>query len=558
MSSAADSERTHTPSQAVHPPFQIVTFSNDDPEDPKNWSKAKKRWVLANISFFAFVGVFGSSSYAPGEGQIRQLYGVNENVSTTGLTLYVLGFGLGPLLWGPLSEMYGKRLMFLISWVLMTVTIIPSAFVDNIVVILIFRLLTGICVACPLSNGAGVPADIYPNDLYSMARATGIFTLSALLGPVFGSISGFFLAAHSGRVLWVIRMQFFLTVAIGPLVWLYPETYGPTILEHRAKRLRKQGQTNARAMSEIHAKTTTQVIQGHVVRPLGMMVREPITQGAALWVALAYGILYFFFEAFPVVFIQQHGIPFQLCGLTFIGIGIGMVSAVAFYPYILRASQKIFIPGIERRGIQTPIQENNLKAALSAVILMPISLFWFAWSSGHEVYWLSAAFAGIPYGYAIVIIIFAFVSYLTQTYGVYATSAQSANTFVRSVVAAALPIAAHSLNENVGTKWGISIFGFISLGMIPIPLFFIRYGAAFRERSHFANEARKVTEKMRAQKEALAAVVDVTEEDSMEVGAEKKDDIEAQVSVSASEQHSVGMSQPSSVLEAKEANTRGG
>ncbi|THH32230.1 hypothetical protein EUX98_g1963 [Antrodiella citrinella] len=255
-----------------------------------------------------------------------------------------------------------------------------------------------------------------------------------------------------------------------------------------------------------------------------MIAREPIAQGAALWISLAYGIIYFFFEAYPIVFIEQHNIPFQLCGLMFLGIAIGMALAVIPYPFILRMSQKIFIPGIERRDVPTPPQENSLKVVLPAVILMPASLFWFAWSSGPEVYWLSAAFAGVPFGFSTVIIFFAFMSYVTHTYGVYATTAQSANAFVRSVVAAALPIAANSVLKNLGTKWGVSLFGFISLGLIPIPFIFIRYGPTFRARSHFASEARRVSEQMREQTETLVASAALLEGKP----EEKKNDIEAQ------------------------------
>ncbi|TCD71981.1 hypothetical protein EIP91_000113 [Steccherinum ochraceum] len=468
------SDKTRTPSREESHPYEVVTFSHDDPDDPKNWSKTEKLWTLLGVSGFAFIAVFGSSSYAPGQVQIERIYNVGEDTATSGLTVYVLGFGLGPLL---------------------------------------FRLLTGICAACPLSNGAGVPADLYPNNLLDLARATGLFAFCALSGPCFGSLIGFFVAAHSGDTLWVIRLHFFMSAAAFPFIFLIPETYGPTILEHRAQKMRKAGKTNARAMTEIHAKTPMQVVQGHVVRPLAMIVREPIAQGAALWISLAYGIIYYFFETYPVVFIEQHGIDFQLCGLMFLGIAIGMAIAVIPYPYILHMSQKVHIPIIERRTHPTPPQENSLKVVVSAVILMPVSLFWFAWSSGHEVYWLSAALAGIPFGYATVIIFFAFVSYLTHTYGVYATSAQSANSFVRSIVASVFPIAANSINRELGTKWGMSMFGFISLGLIPIPLVFIRYGPKFRARSHYATEARR----------AEGVTLDVEESEG-----EKKDDVEAQ------------------------------
>ena len=102
------SEQTRAPSHSEDEPVFVVTFEQGDPEEPKHWSKTKKHWTLAGISIFAFIAVFGSSSYvrsgpfssrssltivqAPGERQIQALYGVNEDVASTGLTVYVLGF----------------------------------------------------------------------------------------------------------------------------------------------------------------------------------------------------------------------------------------------------------------------------------------------------------------------------------------------------------------------------------------------------------------------------------------------------------------------------------
>ncbi len=85
----------------------------------------------------------------------------------------------------------------------------------------------------------------------------------------------------------------------------------------------------------------------------------------------------------------------------------------------------------------------------------------------------------------------------SHTYGLYASSANAANTLVRSIVASILPIIAHSIMDNLGTQWGISLFGFLSLGLIPIPLIFIRYGASLRERSYFVQEVQAIVSRMR-------------------------------------------------------------
>ncbi|CAL1710981.1 unnamed protein product [Somion occarium] len=473
------------------PEYEIVAFHENDPDDPTNWSTKRKNGILTMICLLGFAAVFGSSSYAPGTMQIRMLYGVSDTVASLGVALYVAGFGIGPLFSGPITEMYGKRKPYLISWALLIATTVPSAFAENLAVILVFRFLSGVCASCPLNTGASVIADLYIHDLPNLGKAVVLFSTAALQGPVIGSLVGFFIAAHSGRQLWVIRVHFFFCVALIPLVLLFPETYPPEILLQRAKRMRKEGKTNARAAHELHGKTTMQVVQGHVFRPMAMIIREPIVQGSAAWISLGYGIIYFFFQAFPIVFIKQHGIPFQLCGLLFIGVTLGMLLAVFPYAWLIKTFRRLPLPGIDKPGNETQ-PESTLKVVLTACVLLPASMFWFAWASGPETHWIVATLAGIPFGYSSLMVFFAFLSYNAHTYGVYASSAGAANTFVRSLVAASFPLFATPMLEDLGTKWGISVFGFLSVFLLPIPLIYIRYGEALRARSHFAREAREL------------------------------------------------------------------
>ncbi|EIW54811.1 MFS general substrate transporter [Trametes versicolor FP-101664 SS1] len=473
---------------------ELVVFERDDPDDPHQWSRRKKRGTVALACLYAFCAVFGSAIYAPGEGEIREKYGVSADVSSTGLTMYVLGFGIAPLIC-PLSELLGRKIPYHIAWVLLIATSAVSAFVENIAVILLFRFFTGCAAACSLNMGPGVIADMYAKDLHAMGLGTSFCALS---GPCFATLFGFFIAANTHGGLWVLRVQLLFAIAVWPLVFIFPETYGPRILEQRAKHLRKAGRENAWAAHELHHKTITQVLRGHVVRPFTMIIYEPIVQGAAIWVTVTYGILYFYFEVYPVVFIVQHVIPFQLCGLLFLSISLGMLISVIVFGPLVQLSERVRLPIIERKGETMPMEETQLKSVIIACLCLPISLFWFAWTSGPETHWIAPALAGIPFGYANTAIFFSFTSYTSRTYTLYASSAAAANTFFRSVVASIFPIIAHSIVDALGTKWGISIFAFISLGLVPIPFVFVRFGPALRARSRHARQAREAIARMHA------------------------------------------------------------
>ncbi|KAA1478520.1 MFS general substrate transporter [Dentipellis sp. KUC8613] len=449
----------------------VVTFAENDPEEPIHWPLWRK------LS-------------APAEPQLQREYGVNEETTSAGLTLYVFGFALGPLicelLWyhltGPMSEMFGRKSAYTVSWPLLIGAIAPSAFADNIAVILLFRFFTGVCASCALTN-------MFYNNPHALSKV------------------GFFVAAatEGGSALWVVRVHFFFVFACWPLVFLLPETHGPSILGKRAARLRAEGHSNAWAAHETSDQSKADIIRRHVFRPAQMLLREPINQGAAVWISLAYGIIYFFFEAYPVVFIEQHDIPFRLCGLMFIPLPIGMLFWVAPYDYINLFFSRIRIPGIEPKSKPTHAAEARLRPAVlcwQVSAMLPISLFWFAWTSGREVHWIAPAIAGAAFGFAMMGIFMTFLAYLTQTYTVYASSANACNNFARATFAAALPLITHPLLNGIGTKWGVSLFGFLSLILIPVPLIFLRYGEKLRERSHFAHEAMMILQQTQAKAES--------------------------------------------------------
>ena len=76
-----------------------------------------------------------------------------------------------------------------------------------------------------------------------------------------------FCQTHEKLRLWVVRIHFFLAILVWPLVILLPETYGPAILETRARKLRASGQPNAYASHELHHLSINEVVKKHILRP---------------------------------------------------------------------------------------------------------------------------------------------------------------------------------------------------------------------------------------------------------------------------------------------------
>jgi hypothetical protein len=82
----------------------------DDPGNPMNWKTSKKWIVTIMLGFMTFCVTFASSVFSNATVPTAEEFGVSTEVTTLGTSLFVLGFGVGPLVWGPGSELFGRKL----------------------------------------------------------------------------------------------------------------------------------------------------------------------------------------------------------------------------------------------------------------------------------------------------------------------------------------------------------------------------------------------------------------------------------------------------------------
>lgn len=115
-------------------------------------------------------------------------------------------------------------------------------------------------------------------------------------------------------------------------------------------------------------------------------------------------------------------------------------------------------------------------------------MFIFGWTSPPAVgsgggSWVGPCSSGIPFGFGMVTIYFSANAYIIDAFPGYVASALAAKTVVRSGSGAAMPLFITAMYHNLGNGWAASVWAFISLGMIPIPFLFYRYGKVIRSKS---------------------------------------------------------------------------
>ncbi|KAJ5216645.1 Major facilitator superfamily domain general substrate transporter [Penicillium cinerascens] len=473
-------------SGTIEDPY-VVDWLPNDPKNGFNMSPAMK-WVIVMICAFNTLACsFSSTVFAGAIFQVKEYFHMSDEVSILTVSLFVLGFAVGPVIWGPLSELYGRQSIYLITLgasILFAGTSIACN-EHGIAAMLVLRFLVGSFSSAAISNSPAVVADIFVPAERGLAVMA--YSMFPFLGPTLGPICGNFLAASSGWR-WVdVLCTLFFTLMFFLGLFFVPETYGPYILRRRAAKMSKE--TGKEYISKLDVglphKTLGSTLSTAIVRPMVMAVIEPISIGMAVYAAIIYGILYLIFAAFPIIFVDQRHWTQGVSGLAYVGIMIGQILGVPFYVVLeFRYRKKIARPGV----VSNP--EMRLEPALYGAIILPISLFWFAWTSYQSIHWAVGLVGTIFFGLGNVLVFISLTNYIIDTYSLFAATAAATNSIVRALFGFAFPLFTMYMYENLGTQWASSIPAFLSLAFAPLPFVFLKVGPTLRAHSKFANEAK--------------------------------------------------------------------
>jgi len=405
--------------------------------------------------------------------------------------MYLVGYVLGPLLFGPLSETYGRKWILISTFILFTVFTLAAALAPNFAALLIFRLLTGVSAASPNVVVPGIYADIY-NDPVTRGRAMAIFMGGTCVGPIIAPvISGFIAPALNWRwVFWIGLMV--AGISWIPLLYL-PETYGPILLARRAASIRKSSPcSDIYASIELEKKGFKQMATVTLTRPLRMLFSELIVASTCIYLSFIYSIFYMYFELLNQIFQQTYGQSPGIAGLMFLPIGAGTILAIGVF-----LCYDSFLQKAQAQNRQWTQKEESRRLPLACIggPLLVIALFWVGWTSRPNIPFVVPMLAGVFFGMGFVLIFMALLNYLTDAYEVFAASAMAAASCARSLAGAVLPFAALPMYTRLGIPWAISLLAFVSLGMCAIPFLFLWQGDRIRAGSRFCNYLKEQKDK---------------------------------------------------------------
>ncbi|KAI0776341.1 MFS general substrate transporter [Trametes elegans] len=455
----------------------------DDPDNPKTWSRPYRWYVTMFAALLVLNATFASSAPSGIVPQLMEKFTFGTEVATLTIALFVAGYCVGPLLWGPLSEQYGRKPVFIVSFFAYTCFQVGCALSPNTASILIFRFLGGTFAAAPLANSGAVMSDVWDAD--TRGKAMALFALAPFAGPTIGpTISGFMaVAGVSWRwVFWLLTI--FAGVCFVFIIFTLPETYAPAILVHRARRLRKEtGDDRYWAPLERNKMSFTQRLKHILGRPFIILFREPMLIAITLYMSFLYGVMYLLFEAYPIVFTRGHHFNAGISGLMFLPIFVGAAFAVILYLLVFNPR---YHRAIEQFAPHPVPPEYRMELCMWAAPIYTISFFWFGWTSYSSVSYWAPLMAGFPMGFAIIWIFLGLFNYTIDAYLFVAASALSSMTVVRSLFGAGFPLFATQMYETLNPRWASTLLGCIALVMMPIPFLLRRFGHKLRKHSKYS------------------------------------------------------------------------
>ncbi|KAF3056461.1 hypothetical protein GL218_06636 [Daldinia childiae] len=499
---------TETPSGQIPGPvepdgerrYKLVTFVPNDPENPKNWSKGYKWYCTMVVAITCFVVAFSSSVVTPDIAGVAEEFGVSDEVALLSITLFVVGFGVGPMIFAPLSEIYGRRIIYGTTLLVAVVFIIPGAVAKNIATLLVARAIDGIAFSAPMTLVGGTLADLWRSEERGIPMAA--FSAAPFIGPAVGPLVGGFLSDAAG---W--RWLYWIHLILAFIVWVLitftvPETYAPTILAKRAKKMREQtGQADYVTEEDIDKRPLAERLAIFLIRPFQLLFGELIVFLISLYMSVLYGLLYMFFVAFPIIFQEGKGYSAGITGLMFIPLAVGVICSAICAPLVNAHYRKLIA---KHNGLPPP--ELRLIPMMCSCWFIPLGLFIFAWTSYPRLIWVGPALGGFPVGFGFIFLYNSANNYLVDAYQHQAASALAAKTCIRSFWGAAVVLFTNQMYARLGYEWASTLLAFISLACCGIPFLFWTYGARIRQKSKYAY-AGEEDEKIANASEGIGPVV---------------------------------------------------
>lgn len=366
--------------------INLVTWDGPgDPDNPKNWTRKRKWMATITVSLFTFISPVSSSMVAPALHQISTEFKVGSSEAALAMSIFLLAFAVGPLFLGPLSEIFGRKIVLQLSNLFYFIFNLACGFSNSIPELIAFRFLSGLGGSAPLGIGGGVLGDIWlPQE---RGRAMALYSLMPLLGPAIGPIAGGFISQYSDWR-WVFYSTSIAAIFVQILGFFFlPETYGAALLAKKKKDLIKiTGNKELHTEFDVPNRKFSSHIGTAFKRPFKLLFTQPIVQVLSLYIGFVYGVLYLVLATFPILWTGRrfYNESDGIAGLNYISLGAGFFIGTQI---AAKTADRIYKHLKAKNGGEGK-SEYRVPLMFPGAVMVPIGLLIYGWSAQYRVHWI--------------------------------------------------------------------------------------------------------------------------------------------------------------------------
>lgn len=331
---------------------------------------------------------------------IVEHFHISNTLAISPISFAALGFFLGPIFAVSISEVLGRRWVFRISIPIATAFTIVAGTARNFQTLVVARCLASIAISPSISVAVGVVNDLWDvrddrlGTVVLVLFASSIVWATEIGPPISTSI-----VRDTGDWRWTFYLSSIL-LGVCLVTLLNPETFAPTIARQLDRREGKEVESSGSLATVLRTATG---------RALHMILIEPIVRYTTIMSGIYQAALYCFYVAFPVAFKSIYRFTDYQSGLAFLPLFIGSIIGLVVIMVLDWFKYRPAVAYAEQKGENVP-PEKRLYPAMLGCVLMPISLFWLAWTARPSIHWVVPLLACIPLGISIECILVRYAS----------------------------------------------------------------------------------------------------------------------------------------------------
>ncbi|KAK5992985.1 Major facilitator superfamily multidrug transporter NAG4-like protein [Cladobotryum mycophilum] len=517
---------------------------------PSEWSPARKCMMLILSCIACFLTGVVAGAYSPPALIMAHDLGTSRLVVLVGITTYCFGFASAPMVLAPMSEVWGRKPIFMAAGAVFVIFPAICSVMTNIAGMLVCRFFQGIGTSVFSTVVGGVLADIWANHERNTPMA--LFAGSALGGTGAGPLVSAALIKTLGPTTMAWKWSFWVQVilngtTVAAFLAFFTESRRCVILSKKAKALnqwyeklethgayglwvdRDLAMTSSASSSltsftldssdKIDATPEGQlrrvrwvvkedeqraslgrIVATSVKRPFHLLVTEPVIFCFSLWAAFSWGVLYLSFSVVPFL----HGNDFSMSSRVY----VAMMIASTIAPCVSILQEKLLkhpqwrvheeefqysesrLWAFLRTRFPAEAPESRLYFSCFTATLLPIGLFiaFMADTTGRG--YTQAVGLGLAI-WGIYAVYLATFNYLADSYHIYASSALAAQSFCRNILGGVFPLVTGAMFQNLGVRGAGAVLGGIATGLTVIPWVLMFYGQRIRSKSRVAMALQK-------------------------------------------------------------------